>query len=117
MIGILLALQVNEWNNNRKDRAREMSYYCKILEDLRQDAQQIDELILDNEKRIDQANNLLHLMQQVQPDRREVMASLQGSTSRTTFTFKPSTAAFDDIKSSGNLHILRDAALKDTLIR
>ncbi|MBK8515356.1 MAG: hypothetical protein IPL55_03425 [Saprospiraceae bacterium] len=37
VIGILIALQINTWNENRKDRISEAIYYCKFLEDVDQD--------------------------------------------------------------------------------
>ena len=41
MIGRLLALQVNNWNEDRKKNILEEDYYCKLLEDLNQDAIEI----------------------------------------------------------------------------
>ena len=35
MVGILLALQVNNWNEWRKDRIKEKEYLREILEDLK----------------------------------------------------------------------------------
>ena len=116
MIGILLALRVNEWNDNRKEQALEQTYYCKITEDIQQDVQQIDKMIQENDDRIHQCNLLVHLLQTDKPDRYELLQAAVGSISKTTFTFKASTAAFEDLKSSGNLKILRDHAIKDSLI-
>ncbi|MEO5581827.1 MAG: DUF6090 family protein [Saprospiraceae bacterium] len=116
MIGILLALRVNEWNDNRKDQALEQTYYCKLTEDIQQDVLQIDKMIEENNDRIHQCNLLIHLLQTGKPNPYELSNAVVGSISKTTFTFKTSTAAFEDLKSSGNLKILRDHAIKDSLI-
>ena len=33
VIGILIALQINNWNENRKNKIAEADYYCRILDD------------------------------------------------------------------------------------
>ena len=45
MIGILLALQINTWNENRKLNAIKDNNYLQILEDLKSDKLFIDEVI------------------------------------------------------------------------
>ena len=37
VIGILIALQINNWNENRKQEAKTQNYYHQLLEDLRKD--------------------------------------------------------------------------------
>jgi hypothetical protein len=36
VIGILIALQVNVWNEQRKQNTLEKEYYCRLLEDAQQ---------------------------------------------------------------------------------
>ena len=45
MIGILLALQINTWNENRKLNAIKDNNYLQLLEDLKSDKLFIDEVI------------------------------------------------------------------------
>jgi hypothetical protein len=33
VIGILIALSINNWNENRKNKLTESEYYCKLLAD------------------------------------------------------------------------------------
>lgn len=42
MIGILLALQVNNWNESRKERDKESNYLDRLKEDLATDLKQLD---------------------------------------------------------------------------
>jgi hypothetical protein len=117
VIGILLALQINNWNEERKDRQQEMVYYGKMLEDINQDLSSLNELIEDNEARILGSNDMMVLLQQSLPDRKAVVSAMRSSTARTTYTFKVNKAAFDDLKSSGRLSIIQDLALKNQLLR
>ena len=39
VIGILIALQINNWNENRKNESTESDYYCKLLDDFELDRQ------------------------------------------------------------------------------
>ena len=116
VIGILIALQVNEWNNNRKNRKLEQSYHCRLLEDVIQDQDQILTLLDQTEKRIEACNDLLTLLQDEKVDLKRTSNLLMSSISMMTSTFKTSQAAFEDIKSSGNLNIMRDEQLKQQLI-
>ncbi len=116
VIGILIALQINTWNDGRKVRNLEQAYYCKFLEDINQDVAHIKGLIESNKVRIKSSNELINLLQQKNPSRKEVVKKMAGATSKTTFTFKPSMAAFEDLKSSGNLKIIKDISIKNGLI-
>jgi len=116
VIGILIALSINNWNEIRKQRLQEKDYYCKLLEDLNQDVIQIEQHIEANKQRILSSNKLIQLLQQPQPSQAEVILTMRNAVAETTFTFKPSLAAFEDLKSSGNLSLLTDLELKDKLI-
>ena len=116
VIGILIALSINNWNEDRKKHRLEQTYYCKLLEDLGQDIIQITEQIENNELRIKNSNQLIGLLQQTHISQKEVIKHTLGAVSKTTFTFTPSMAAFEDLKSSGNLGLLKDVELKNKLI-
>ena len=116
MVGILLALQIDNWNSNRNQDRLEQDYYLKLLEDVNQDRMQIEKHLNENEDRIGHSNKLIHLLQQANPDRNEITQHLLGSISKTTYTFKPSLAAFQDLISSGNLNILKDNYIKTMMI-
>src|SRR5210317_2143230 len=45
MIGILLALQINNWNENRKNKIQLQSIFSAIEDDLKMDINDIDTLI------------------------------------------------------------------------
>lgn len=115
VIGILIALQINNWNEERKARQLEGVYYCKLLEDVIQDQAFLARLIVENDERIQGNNESIALLQK-NSSRKEIVTALRKAISRTTFTFKPSKSAFEDIKSSGNLNVLADLELKNKLL-
>jgi hypothetical protein len=61
MIGILLALQVNNWNENRKMDNRRQAYYSQLLEDLNSDIISAQNTIKDFSKYLKDYNEYLDL--------------------------------------------------------
>ena len=112
VIGILIALQINNWNEQRKENNLEQNYYCKLLEDVEQDLAQVHEQILKTEDRLSAANEMLRLLQSEHPSVEAVMQNSLKAISLITYTFRPNIAAYEDLKSSGNLKILRDHEVK-----
>ncbi len=47
MVGILLALQVNNWNENRKSLQIEKGRYSKMIIDLRKDSTTLEKYLYD----------------------------------------------------------------------
>lgn len=58
VVGILIALQINEWNQAKKDRKLEKQYYCRLLEDVKQDYSNYEYSLELLNERID-ANNIM----------------------------------------------------------
>ena len=116
VIGILIALQINTWNQAYEDRQLEKAYYCKLLEDLTQDEALLKKLNEEDQERIKWVNQSIHLLQQEKVNRAEVANAMRNSINLIRFNFKPSLSAFDDLKSSGKLGILRDLDLKKKLL-
>ena len=115
VIGIFIAIQLNNLNEKRKLNNREDAYYCKILEDVNQDATQLDRLLQQTVERIKHGNQMLGLLQQDELDSKAISTEMLGAISLVTYTFKPSLSAFEDIKSSGNLGILDESIKKDLI--
>jgi len=115
--GILIALQINMWSEERQDRQLEKTYYCQFLEDVDQDQKLLENLIRENEERIASNNRLIHLLQQKTADRNEVIKALREVITKLRFRFRPSTSAFEDLKSSGKLAILKNLDLKKHLLK
>ena len=107
VVGILIALQINTWNEQRKENDLEQSYYCKLQEDVEQDITQIYKQIDHTGDRLLAANEMLRLLQMDNPSVEEVLKQNLGAISLITYTFRPNLATYQDLKSTGNIKLLR----------
>lgn len=62
MIGILLAFQVNNWNENRKLEKLENSYYINILNDLHNDSLEFEKKNVNALRNISKLDNILYFI-------------------------------------------------------
>ena len=108
VIGILIALQINTWNEQRKANILEAEYYCRLFEDLVQDQEQVETLIKETEHRLTASNQSLRLLQKDKPNKIEVATQMDFSTKAIFIDFKPNNSAFEDLKSGANLSIIKD---------
>ena len=119
MIGILLALQVNNWNESRKLANTESIYLKRFLLELKQDTAYFSHGI----KTFQTRNQII----------KDFSAALNNEDSQDSTviqrandffrqgwimaTFRPSTSTFDDLSSTGNLNIIRNIALRDDIVK
>ena len=59
MVGILLALQVNNWNTERLNRQTEKNYYCQLVIDFESDKTDLLKLIEASKQRVKVTKQLL----------------------------------------------------------
>ncbi|WP_133556714.1 DUF6090 family protein [Algoriphagus boseongensis] len=115
MIGILLALQVNTWNDQKKSEAAELAYYCRILDDFKLDQQLIDERIQLANERIATSRELLQELDAGTQDKTNLLnkflLAIRGEA------YVPRNATYKDLISSGNLKLLQDIEIKNSLIQ
>ena len=117
VIGILIALQINNWNENRKINKVEATYLKNIHRDLEDQLASID-IQIDYEKgycaavskiKSDFAKNSVFIIDS------SFYSNATIVTSRKTFVITDPT--FRDLISSGNLNVLRNDVFKDQLIK
>lgn len=110
--GILLALQISEWNQARQDRVRERAYLARIAAELEQSFDDIESSIELAEERESLGRMLLDSVNDAEPVRahpgRYLVALLKGG-----YTYSPEirSYAFDELRSSGELGLIEDKAL------
>ena len=115
VIGILIALSINNWNENRKNKLTESEYYCKLLADFELDRQNIAVLYEESEHKIEISKRLLLELNNKNKDKSYLLNNyLQGLR---TNAFVASKVAMTDIVSSGKLNLLTNDSLKNGLLR
>lgn len=113
VIGILIALQINSWNEQAKDRAAEKIYLNSIKDDLVTDTTNLN-LVLDQVAlNLDAMLTLINLINHSSNgplDTVKIYHSIR--IAGFLMQFEPNAATFDDLKSTGNSRIIRNLDLK-----
>jgi len=115
VIGILIALQINDWTDQKKNAASELMYYCRILEDFELDKQLINELKDKANYRIDLSKKVLLDLDSGKKDKHDIINQFILATR--SEAYQPRNVTFKDLISSGNLKLLDDINAKNSLIQ
>jgi Family of unknown function (DUF6090) len=115
VIGILIALQINTWNNNRINRKKEVKYLKAIKQDLLKDIKSTTyniefrrEKLLGTQKIIDQING-----QEINN-----LTELGINIGKTLYVerFQPNNITFKEMVSSGNVNLISNDSIKKLLL-
>jgi hypothetical protein len=119
VIGILIALQINDWNEDRLDRELEREYLVSMLSDLREDRREIEDAIAGNSIMLAGMNDLLTMLSTPQPDLDFQRKLLVQSAVRTYWyiTVEFSGLTMSQLKSSGGLRLIRDKQVTDAMLK
>jgi hypothetical protein len=114
VIGILIALSINNWNETRKLKQQETTYYCKIKEDLSNDLLNVEKSRASLEERILVLDRFLIHLLKIQDDKSVLLKDYLAAVR--SYRFMPSKAAIIDITSSGKLENLKNQELKNSIL-
>lgn len=132
VIGILVALQINTWNQQRLDRAEERKYLLRLEQDLQQDLQRIGEVRDNYETRLMLALRILDSLPDSNVEYIKQWPWLQeasGNYSRNPYAlgrslgedlhtiltiqhFAPQETTMQELLSSGKINLISDDSLK-----
>ncbi len=115
VIGILIALQINNWNDQKKQNKSELIYYCRILDDFELDKKRIEELLDKTNERITISKTILLDLDSGTKDKNYLLNQFLPATRSASYV--PRNATFRDLVSSGNLELLNDVTIKNSLIQ
>ncbi|MCW9038461.1 DUF6090 family protein [Altibacter sp.] len=115
VIGILIALQINNWNEARKNTNTENEYYCRLLEDFELDRNNIKRLSDESDYKIKKSKALLLDLPKKEKSK-EYLIDNYIQALRTN-AFVPSKVTILDITSSGKLNLIKNDSIKKILIR
>jgi len=113
VIGILIALQINNWNEEKKGKEELNQYLSSLKENIKEDIQVLDslvkrrEIIIKNSKK--EQNNFLNKTFYFDDTRYALMSYLD-------FYFQPNTSAYDALKNSPYLGKINGTNLNNLII-
>ena len=117
VIGILIALQINNFNNNKQQRNIEQGYLLSLQTEFNTNLKKINICLKANEKRINATEDMLSLFDNNIRDTisdgaiSEIIYLVFGGEA----TYKPSKGVLTDIISSGNLNLIQNKQLRQRL--
>lgn len=112
--GVLIALTVDEWRDDLFERTVEQSYLESLATDLRTDLAQIDTAVAWTTRHQREAEAVLGFLREsrpLEPDTLLLSVAVAGWQDPPTFT----TYTIDDLRSTGNLRVLRNHELRRVL--
>lgn len=112
VVGILLALQINTWSQNKKDSREELLILGKLKSNIQTDTSTINSNIIQIESYLD----TLEVIHQEMQDESLVRFSVY--LSRPLFSavgINLETTTWENLKSTGKLNLIKNAALMDSL--
>lgn len=118
VVGILIALAVDSWIDDRRDVRLERQYLELLVRDFDSDLVTLDEALKFEQAQAAASAFAYRALRGpvVAPDQREAVARALGQlTARRTLRL--GRAAYSDLLSTGNLRLIRNAALRDRIVR
>ncbi len=116
VIGILIALQVNNWNNDRLARSEARDYMTALLGESRQNARILEGLALSNRAALKAANRLMAVLDA--PPAALDMDSVHADLAKTMTIGTTAITAniYREMESSGKLKLLKDDSLRRAIV-
>jgi hypothetical protein len=115
VIGVSIALAVNAWNERRLEGITEREYLCRLYEDFSNDVGRLDRFSMRLERKAETLQDLLIESDDALLSRGAVELARDLGRSDTVSLTWIRTATFDDLQSTGNLALIRNADLRAAL--
>jgi len=116
MVGLVTAFQVDRWWGARGDRIAEEAYVARLISDVEDDIPELEYAIRLAEVRLGFGDLLAEVAAEPSVALREPGMFL-AAVSQAAFTFTPTLAShtFEDLRSTGNLKLIRNPDIKQAL--
>lgn len=114
MIGILLALQVNNWNQNRKELAREQSILMELNSDFKHNAEQLEFIAAGHLKSLESVEWLLEHHPDYEVENDSLLYHLNYLHS--AYTFNPSQSTVQSLINTSSFYLIRNEELRRKLM-
>ena len=119
VLGVLIALAVDNWRDQRRERGMEQIYLKRIVVELQRDTAEIHERLRDVPKIVAALDFALREMSD-EDQVRDTAALLKAIIESTPYAWvqsPPHAATFEDLKSTGNLGLIKDDSLRDAIVK
>ena len=117
VIGILIALQVNNWNQSNQQKVIEQTYLTNLLSDLRDQQSSIEIQLKEEQFFFETAGYIIKDFEKNKTLTLDSTFFSRASELRSRKTFVITDPTYTDLISSGNINILQNSNLKDKLIK
>jgi hypothetical protein len=114
VIGILIALSINNWSNNKQLRHTEQAYLLSLQSEFKTNLSKVNSTISKNKELMNNIEQMLTLFDSNVRDTisdkgiSDIMYSIFGSS----VSYQPSKGVLTDIISSGNLNLIQNEQLR-----
>ncbi|WP_052461125.1 DUF6090 family protein [Psychroserpens mesophilus] len=117
VIGILIALQINNWNESRKQSSTEREFITSLKNDLKEDKAFIERVIELNEPRIEAYEILNSNLQNLYNNDRKSLDSLFKIYFRSQRTFYPISGSYESAVSGNQITVFRNKELVQKVVK
>lgn len=116
IVGLFLAFQLDRWWEQRGEQAQEAQYVERLIADVEADIRELEFAVELQNIRLDMAELLMAVVADPEEASRRPVEFL-GAVLQSTYLYTPIPVShtFDDLRSTGNMRLLRDTDFKDLL--
>lgn len=118
VIGVYIGIQVSNWNDEARLQSLEASYLSRVADELRSNIEAFDAELRSSQKSRQVLSDFIATIEDPASTDADLVQRTSDYLSSGVFfaKFRPSHATFDELKSTGNLDIIKDRALRESLI-
>ena len=119
VIGILIAVQIDDWNEQRKLLAQEDQYLERLIAENEQDLINFAGFKQDTEKAIASIDQFCRVLKDASSSDSLILLSIQEYMIYGSLVpnFSSSRSTFDDLSSTGNLKVITNPTLRDQVVQ
>ena len=116
VIGILIALSINNLSNNNKDRELEKQYISSLINDLEADSIGISKIKMISNEQVKRKNKLIEYFEGKQFTN-DSIAHFFSFQWEITYEFNPITITIDELKSTGRIGLIQNSNIRKQIIK
>jgi hypothetical protein len=119
VLGILIALQINNWNEAKKSKAQETLYLNRLLSENKQDIIAFNNNIKELQKGMESVENFSKALKKETTNDSTLIKSANDYFKYGSIypIFYSSSSTFDDLSSTGNLKVISNTGLRDSIVQ